>query len=370
MWTFSVIIFSMYLLPFLLSFVLSLFLTKFLIGYGLLRGWVSKPRKGRDIHKKAVPRIGGIGILIAFLTVTLITFLIFEPHLSFNLSRFSWLDTRFWGIVFGGFFISVVMLIDDLFGLSAVQKLAAQVGVAFLVIVSGIGIDTLSTPFGQSLNLNSVYVPMVEWHGTMLHFSLWSDLLTLVWLVGMMNVVNFIDGVDGLAGGISSVAFLTVFLLSLSVGQPSTAMVSIILLGSTLGFLVWNFPPAKIFMGDSGSMFLGFMLGVLPLISGGKLATAFLVLGFPIIDGLFVAISRALRGKNPLTTPDKTHLHHRFLGAGFTPRQAVISLYLISALFGWVALRASTMLKLEAAGGAVILIAILILVLNSKAKSR
>jgi UDP-GlcNAc:undecaprenyl-phosphate GlcNAc-1-phosphate transferase len=203
-------------------------------------------------------------------------------------------------------------------------------------------------------------------NGVVYHFSLWSDLLTLVWVVGMMNIINFVDGVDGLAGGVSFIATIAIFLLSISiaVNQPAMASLTIILAGAILGFLFWNFPPAKIFMGDSGSMFLGFMLGVLPLISGGKLATVFLVLGFPIVDGLYVVITRLLRGKNPITAPDKTHLHHRFLRAGYSPRQAVLFLYAIAVLFAWVALQSTTMMKLVASVVLVVLIFLFIVLLN------
>ena len=151
--------------------------------------------------------------------------------------------------------------------------------------------------------------------------------------------------------------------------QPTTAIIAIILAGSILGFLFWNFPPAKIFMGDSGSMFIGFILGVLSLISGGKLATVFLVLGFPIVDGLFVVLGRLQRHENPFTTPDKTHLHHRFLKAGYSPRQAIIFIYIISIFFAWVALRSTAMDKMIAAIVLVIALYILTKLLEGKART-
>ena len=205
--------------------------------------------------------------------------------------------------------------------------------------------------------------------GITYHFSLWSDLLTLIWMVGMMNVINFVDGVDGLAAGISTIAAGTIFLLAINVAinQPALAYVAIILAGASAGFLIWNFPPAKIFMGDSGSMFLGYMLGLLPLISGGKLATAFLVLGFPIVDGLIVAGGRIIRKQNPFTSPDKTHLHHRFINAGFSQRQSIIFLYLIAIAFAWVALRSTTIEKLIAAGVLIVLLIALIFYLRYRA---
>lgn len=354
-----------YLLPFLLTFFLSIILTGWARFLGSKFKILAFPRE-RDIHKKPLPRIGGLAMTFSFVLVALLVFRFVDPGLSFAAARFTNFDAHFWGIIIGATLISLTMFLDDLYNLKPLVKLTIQIGVALIVIASGIGIDKITNPFGGEFNLNSVYIPVLTISGITYHFSLFSDLLTLIWIVGMMNVLNFIDGVDGLASGQSAIAALTIFLLSLSasVNQPATAMISIILAGAALGFLVWNFPPAKIFMGDSGSMFLGFMLGVLPLISGGKMATAFLVLGFPIVDGLAVAIGRIIRKQNPLTTPDKTHLHHRFLAAGFSPRQAILSMYFIAAAFGWVALRSTTMNKIIAAGVLVVLLLGLIWVLR------
>jgi UDP-GlcNAc:undecaprenyl-phosphate GlcNAc-1-phosphate transferase len=360
-----------YFFPFLGALVISIVLTGFMRELGLKHGIVSRPR-ARDIHKKAIPRIGGVAIASSFILVTIIVFSFVYPNLHFTGLKIFGIDRHLSGILLGGFLISATMLYDDIIGLKSYRKLAIQIIISLAVIASGIGIDHLANPFGNAFDLNSVYIPIFTYHGIVYHFSLWSDLLTLLWLVMMMNVINFVDGVDGLAGGLSTIATFVIFLLSitLAVNQPATAMVSIILCGSALGFLFWNFPPAKIFMGDSGSMFLGLMLGILPLLSGGKLATTFLVLGFPIVDGVFVALSRLFRGKNPITTPDKTHLHHRFLLAGFTPRQSVFSIYLIAVLFGWVALRSTTYDKMIASVVLVISLLVLILILNLIAKYR
>ena len=256
-------------------------------------GLLTQPRQ-RDIHKEPISRLGGLGIFGSFLIVSLIVFLVIKPDLRFSTDLIFGLDSRLWAIWFGGLAITVIMFLDDLYDLSAPEKLLAQISAAILMIGCGIGIDHITNPFGGTINLNSIYVPLFSYGGVVYHFSLWSDLLTLVWIVGMMNVMNFVDGVDGLASGQAAIAALTIFLLSISmaVNQPATAMIAIIVCGASLGFLVWNFPPAKIFMGDSGSMFLGFILGVLALISGGKLATLLLVLGFPIVDGLIVTFSR------------------------------------------------------------------------------
>ncbi len=285
----------LYLIAFILTFIISFLLTSLARRLALKYKIVSKPRK-RDVHKKPIPRLGGLAIFSSFFIVALILFLIYQKY-NFGAGAWLGLDKRLVGILAGGLIITFSMLIDDIFGLKAWQKFFFQFLAVIAVIGSGIGIDFLANPFGTTINLNSVYIPIVTISGTTYHISLWSDLLTLIWMMGMMNVINFVDGVDGLAAGVSTIAAGTIFILALhpNINQPALALLSIILAGAAAGFLIWNFPPAKIFMGDCGSMFLGFMLGVLPLISGGKLATAFLVFGFPIIDGLIVAISRLIR---------------------------------------------------------------------------
>jgi len=358
-----------YLYPLILATALSFALTFLVRKICLVYGLVSKPRS-RDIHRKPVPRLGGVAIFSAFFLISIIYFLVVDHNLIFSSSRWLGIDKHLMAIWIGAVIITISMLVDDLYNLKPWQKISFQLMAALVVIASGIGIETLTNPFGDKLNLNSIYLPIFKYHNVVYHFSLWSDLITVVWLLGMMNIINFVDGVDGLAGGVSVIAAFTVYLLSISdkVNQPQTALLAIILAGSALGFLLWNFPPAKIFMGDSGSMFLGFILGILTLISGGKLATVFLVLGFPIVDGLIVVVGRIIRRENPFTTPDKTHLHHRFLKAGYTPRQAILSIYAISAAFAWVALRSTTVNKIIAAIILIILVFILTRLLNYKIK--
>jgi UDP-GlcNAc:undecaprenyl-phosphate GlcNAc-1-phosphate transferase len=355
-----------YLIAFLIAFFLSLGLTWCAKTLGTRFSVVSIPRP-RDIHKNPIPRIGGAAIFISFLVTSFIAFLYLLDS-RFGVGDWFGIDKHLAGIWFGGLIIVLSMLLDDIRGLRAWQKLVFQLLAALVVISSGVGINSLSNPFGKTIDLNAVYIPILKIDGITYHFSLWSDLLSLIWLVGMMNVINFVDGVDGLAAGITGISATVIFFLSISLGvnQPATAMLSIILAGAAVGFLVWNFPPAKIFMGDSGSMFFGYILAVIAIISGGKLATAFLVLGFPIIDGLLVAGGRILRHKNPFTTPDKTHLHHRFLQAGFSARQSIIALYLVSAGFGFLALHLKTLNKMVSAFILILILIILIKLLNIK----
>jgi UDP-GlcNAc:undecaprenyl-phosphate/decaprenyl-phosphate GlcNAc-1-phosphate transferase len=357
-----------YFIAFISTVIVSVLLTGVVRRFAINKKLLSAPRE-RDIHKKPIPRIGGLAFFASFLIVSLIYFLFVNHEASIGTGHWFGLDKKIVAIWLASAIIAGTMLIDDIKSLPAWIKLFFQLLTVFIIIASGIGIDSLSNPFGPAINLNSVYIP-VNLFGTVYHFSFWSDLLTVIWLVGMMNVINFIDGIDGLAAGVSGIAAFIIFLLSIAIGQTSLAMIAIILSGATIGFLYWNFYPAKIFMGDSGSMFLGLMLGVLPLISGGKLATSFLVLGFAIVDGLIVAGARIIRGKNPFTTQDKTHLHHRFLAAGFSVPATVLSLYAIAALFGWVALRSTTFNKIIASSVLIVVIALLILILNKIKKNR
>jgi len=357
-----------YLSAFISTIALSVILTGIVRRFALKKKLLSEPRE-RDVHKKPIPRIGGIAFFASFLVISLVYFLFFDRSAAITSGHWFGFDKKIVAIWIASAIIAGSMLIDDLKSLPAWAKLGFQLVAVGVVIASGIGIDSLTNPFGQAINLNSVYIP-VNFFGTIYHFSFWSDLLTIFWLVGMMNVINFIDGIDGLAAGVSAIATFIIFMLSVAVSQGAVAMIAIILCGATVGFLYWNFYPAKIFMGDSGSMFLGLMLGILPLISGGKLATSFLVLGFAIVDGLIVAGARIIKGKNPFTTADKTHLHHRFLAAGFSVPATVLSLYAIAALFGWVALRSTTLAKIIASSILIILVGVLILVLNTAKKRR
>ncbi len=351
-----------YLLATATALFLSFSLTLAVIRFCYLRGVLSTPRK-RDIHKYPIPRIGGVAIVMAFVITTILYFTLIEPDLYLSRHRILGVDEQLLGILCGTAIIAASMLYDDLRGLKAWQKFIFQSLAVFAVIASGVGIDSITNPFGGSINLNSVYIPIP---GTNYHFSLWSDLLTLVWMIGMMNVINFVDGIDGLAAGLSIIALSTIAILAGISGQGAVILISLIVAGSTAGFLFLNYPPAKVFMGDSGSMFLGFILGVLPLLSGGKLATSFLVLGFPIVDGLFVAIGRLARKQNPFTSPDNTHLHHRFISAGFSQRQALWFLWLIAGIFAWVALRSTTLSKMIAAIALAAILLILIWYLSRK----
>jgi len=285
----------------------------------------------RRIHPRPLPRLGGVAIFLAFVLVILFFttgagghFLVFDKHLA--------------GFLAGATLLVLVMIVDDIRGLSPWVKLFWQIVAALIIIVVGIGIDFITNPLGGIYLLNGYQIPIII-AGTTYHFAVLADLFTLVWIVGIINVVNFLDGLDGLAAGIAAIVGFVLFFLSMvpGVNQPATALLAITLAGCSLGFLIFNFYPAKIFMGDTGSHFLGFTIAILAIFSGGKIATALLVLGFPILDGLWVVLNRIFKKRSPFMA-DKTHLHHRLLDLGMSQREVVFSIYFLCACFGIIAL--------------------------------
>lgn len=247
------------------------------------------------------------------------------------------------GVLLGALVLVATGMYDDLRGLAPWPKLGLQLCAALLVVFFGVQIHWLSNPLG----------------GLDIIIGSWSYLLVPAWLLLTINAMNWSDGVDGLASGISVIASLILLALSLdpSVNQPATAYLAAIVAGAALGFLPYNWHPAKIFLGDSGSLFLGFMIGVFAIISGAKLATAALVLGLPILDAVWVIGRRFLAGQSPMQG-DSKHLHHRFLAAGFSVRATVLIFYTIAASFGILALSADTSQKVQALIALVVLVTV------------
>ena len=314
---------------FIVSFGLTFLVRKYAIKHKLA---LAIPRE-RDVHTKPIPRLGGVAIFCAFwLTVGAI--LIFYPEkLIFVNEKILGVDENLCGLFIASLIWLITGIIDDVRGLPAWVKLLVQFICGVIIVAFGIQIWWISNHAGGlNIVLNS-----------------WTYLLVPFWIVLMMNVTNWLDGVDGLSSSISLVTLLILFFLSIdpAINQNATAMLCIILAGCVLGFLPANWNPAKIFLGDTGSGFLGLMLGTFAIISGAKLATAALVMGIPILDTLVVIIGR-LSKKKSIFSADKTHLHHRFLDAGFNPKQIVIILSMISLAFGLLALKLQTQGKMTA----------------------
>ncbi|MFT8872895.1 MAG: MraY family glycosyltransferase [Sporolactobacillus sp.] len=288
-------------------------LTPFVKKLALKIGATDAPN-ARKVHKKIMPRLGGLAIYLAFM----IGMLILRPASSYTLP-----------LLTGSTIVVLTGALDDLFSLSAKIKIVAHFLAALVMVGGGISITFINLPFNGVLYLNWLSVP-----------------LTLLWIMGVTNAINLIDGLDGLAAGVSSIVLLTIAGLSLTEGNMFVFAVSAILLGSTLGFLPYNFHPAKIFMGDTGSYFLGYIISVLSLL-GFKNVTLFsivlpmVILAVPISDTLF-AIVRRWVNKQPLMAPDRSHLHHCLLRYGFTQAQTVVLMYGMSALFALAAILLSS----------------------------
>ena len=303
-----------YMLAFLIAIGAALVVTPGVILFAAKTGAMDAP-DARKVHKKPIPRIGGIGIYIAFMAGMLVV-------MSMNVLTEE-VSHELIGLLFGGSLIVLLGIIDDYKNLPAKVKLVGQIIAAtVLVVVFDVRIDFITDPFGDYLFLEFMAIPA-----------------TIFWIVGLTNTVNLIDGLDGLAAGVSTIACITIFLVALQQDILLVAVLTAALGGAAMGFLYYNFNPARIFMGDSGSMFLGYMLAGISIIGAVKCAATIalivpiLALGLPILDTTF-AIVRRYRGGVPIFKPDKGHLHHRLLDLGFTQRQAVLLMYVISALLG------------------------------------
>ncbi|CRK81378.1 glycosyltransferase family 4 protein [Neobacillus massiliamazoniensis] len=322
----------MFYLTLIICFMTSILITPFIKKLAFLIGATDKPEQ-RKVHQKIMPRIGGLSIFISFI----IGVLIIHPT-----------ESNHQAILIGSFIIIFIGLLDDIKDLPPVIKLAGQIVAAFIVVYMGdMNVDFINLPFGGKINFGPLSIP-----------------LTMIWIIAITNAINLIDGLDGLAAGVSSIALLTIAAMAAVMGNTYVIIIALIVAASTLGFLVFNFYPAKIFMGDVGSQFLGYIIGVLSIL-GFKNVTfisliiPIIILGVPISDTFF-AIIRRLVNRKPISAPDKSHLHHCLLKTGFTHRQTVILIYAMSIICGLAAFIFSQATE----WGALIVIAILVIVIE------
>jgi len=337
-----------YVIGVIAAFVISALLVPYVKRAAIKVGAIDNPEEAkRKIHKKVMARGGGVAIYIAFLIVCVALLPNFPKE--------------FIGLLVASTMVLIVGLIDDIKRLSPWIKLLVQILAALVAAIGfGITISNITNPFGNTIVLEQV-TTQFNLFGLNLGFNWIAVVFAVIWMVGMTNTINFLDGIDGLSGGVSAIAAGIIFLLAISdkVSQPNTALVSIILMGAALGFLVYNFYPAKIFNGDSGAYFLGMTLGILAIFSGAKLATAALVLGLPILDAVWAVLRRLVHRKSPFTA-DRGHLHYLFLDAGFSQRQAVFSIYLLCVIFGLVGIMGSTPQKII---GILVLVIVMVVLL-------
>lgn len=268
----------------------------------------------RKIHTKAVPLLGGVAI---FLSYFLILFLFSDNFLSGDL-----LFRHLLGFFIGALIIIIGGVLDDKYNLAPQKQIIFPLLAVIAVICGGVEITKITNPFGGFLNLQSLFFI--------------SPLLIAVWLMGMMYTTKLLDGVDGLVSGVSAIGGFIIFLFTLTTryNQPDIAFAALVFTAACLGFLAFNWNPAKIFLGEGGSLLLGYILGVLAIISGGKIAIALLVMGLPILDVAWTIIRRLLKGKNPFRFSDRQHLHHRLLSLGLSQKQTVLIFYLFALVFG------------------------------------
>ncbi len=299
------------ILAVVIAFVISFVMTPIVKSFAVKIGAMDVPTEKRRVHDHPIPRMGGLAIFIGFLLSVVL---------------FTDITEQIRGILIGSIIIVVVGAIDDIISLKATVKLAGQLLAAIVAVCHGVLIEFFVNPivFGETayIGLELLSIPV-----------------TILWIVGVTNAVNLIDGLDGLACGVSSIASLTMFVVALLVSEGNVALILAALMGSCLGFLPYNFNPAKIFMGDTGSQLLGFVLATASAIGMFKFyaVVTFLVpllaLAVPLVDTVFAFCRRILRGQSPFH-PDRGHFHHRLIDMGLSQKQAVAVLYSISALLG------------------------------------
>jgi len=305
-----------YLIPAVVAFVFSVLFTWLVLRLALKMKIVDRPGAERKLHQKPIPLLGGLGIFLAFF---LVLFFVRKELIVGTLTYHHWL----WFFV-GACFLMIGGILDDKCNLRPKQQIIWPLLAVACILAGGIGIEKITNPFGDFFYFT----------------SLASVGFTIVWLLAMMYATKLLDGLDGLVSGISSIGGLIIFLFTITTKyyQPDIAIVALIFAAACAGFLVWNWHPAKIFLGEGGSLLLGYILGVLAIISGGKIAIALLVLGLPLLDLGWTILRRLWAGKNPFGFSDRQHLHHRLLDLGLGQRKTVLIFYAFSLFFGLSAL--------------------------------
>lgn len=304
--------------PALFAFTLAVLLIHLAVRFFPKLGLMDRPAK-YGLTRKPIPYYGGVAIFLTFI----VSIFVFVP-----------LNKALFGLVAGSTVIATLGFFDDFFALSPWIRLFVQFLAVLILVFSGIGIFSINLPFFGVLALDQ---PI--WGG----IAVLSALFTVFWVMAILNTMNFIDGVSGLNSGVTFVAALTMFFLSINPtlnanphSQLPVAIISLLIAMIALAFLLFDFPQARILMGDTGSTFFGFVLATLAIFSGGKVATAFLVLGMPILDMIWVIFRRIFSGKK-FWQGDRKHLHHRLLNIGFSEKGVVLMYLAVTAVFGFTA---------------------------------
>lgn len=314
-----------YIISSILAFIVAFSITPAAKRLAFKIGAVDVPKDGRRMHKKPIARLGGLAIVAGFFVSIIYNVTV----AAFDKAPIFLLNNQLLGFLAGAVIVVAMGVIDDIFTLRARYKLIFQVAAAAIVIFTGTRIENVTNPFAatgmSTLNITVSYI------------------ITILWIVGITNALNLIDGLDGLAAGVSSIASFSLFVVSMIIGDSNAALLTAVLTGATLGFLPYNFNPAKIFMSDTGAQFLGFSLSFISIQGSLKsyatisIAIPLLVLGLPLFDTIF-AIIRRVGTKKPIMEADRGHLHHRLMDLGLSQRQAVIIMYILSGTLGLAAI--------------------------------
>lgn len=314
-------------IAFLLAFIVTFMATPYAIKIAEKIGAVDIPKDKRRMHKKTIPKFGGPAVILGFVVSVIYLLIVMSIENSISLFGEEEYAKKLVGMFLGILVISIICSIDDIKTIKPITKLIGQIIAAIIVVSFGVRIDNISIALFNMPEMNEIF----------------SIILTIGWIIGVTNAVNLIDGLDGLSSGISVISAISLLIIFVLNGSPLISILLITALaGSLVGFLPFNFTPAKTFIGDTGSNFLGFTLSIISILGVAKTYTIavivlpLIVLGLPIFDTLFAIIRRLIKGKSikAIFRADKGHLHHRILGKGFSQKQAVLILYGINATFG------------------------------------
>ncbi len=310
---------------FFLSLVVSIIFTVIVSKIASKYNIIDIPDGDRKKHRRKVPLLGGVAIFLSFWLVVGYSFF-FTDLIAKNIQPTQLL----WALV-GSLLLILFGIFDDIKSISPLLRLIVSSLAVILVMMGGVGLISITNPLGGIIGLDFW---QINFSG-LGNFLVAADLLVFFWLMGMTHTTKILDGLDGLSTGVVAIGAMMIFFLTSTTKffQPDVRLIALILAGVCVGFLIFNFFPAKIFLGESGGLFLGFILGVLAIIAGGKIATALLVMAVPIMD-LILVIWQRFKAGQPIFKGDRRHLHFRLVDRGFTQRQSVLFLYLVAFLFG------------------------------------
>lgn len=318
-------------IAFLLAFITAFVITPHTMRLAKKVGAIDVP-SDRRVNKKPMPRLGGLAVIAGFFVSVIYLFIMMNYEQTINLFGPENYYIKLIGFFIGILILGITCFIDDAKGIPSLVKLTAQIIAAIIVVIAGIRIENFKLPFTESkIMINEVL----------------SYIVTVGWIVGITNAINLIDGLDGLSSGVCLISCLSLVIIFSLNGSPIIAVVLITALaGAIVGFLPFNFSPAKTFIGDTGSNFMGFSLSIISILGVAKTYTAIvliapiIVLALPIFDTLFAIVRRIIKGKSikAVLKPDKGHLHHRLMAKGYSQKQAVLIMYGVTAILGMFAI--------------------------------